>query len=241
MTGINESSIAGELQAAGDRARVLKQADKKNYAENLSRALAVKVANLLRENFPGILPDESGKRQESRARTAKGFKKLDVNYSTPELGLGLGVSIKTINFRDPKTRRYTKNYTRVDNELRAEAHDYHERQPFSVLIAFIFMPVDSCDDGAKNNPSSFGNAVYQFRGRSGRQRPTDPPGLFEGVFVGLYEAEGATPGNVMFFDVMTNPPKQGRPKQNLLGFDQVARAITVIYDRRNKPKREWAE
>lgn len=81
--------------------------------------------------------------QESRARTGKGLKKLDVNYSTIELGLGLGLSIKTINFRDAKTKRYTKNYTRVDNELRAEAADYHERQPYSVLCAVIFLPFDA--------------------------------------------------------------------------------------------------
>ena len=50
---------------------------------------------------------------------AGGLKKLDVNHSTPEIGLGLGVSIKTINFLDIKTRRYTKNIKRVDGELRA--------------------------------------------------------------------------------------------------------------------------
>jgi hypothetical protein len=84
------------------------QARKKNFAEGLSRELASRIAHALRSRFAGIFPDEHGFRQESRARSAKGFKKLDVNYSTPELGLGLGVSIKTINFRDAATNRYTK-------------------------------------------------------------------------------------------------------------------------------------
>ena len=44
-----------------------------------------------------------------------------------------------------------------------------------------------------------------------------------------------------FFDVMTNPPKQGRPKQGLIGFDQLVRAITSVYDRRNGSKKDWAE
>jgi hypothetical protein len=96
---------------------------KKNFAEALSRALALRIANALRPRFQGILPDAQERGQESRARSAKGFKKLDVNYSTLELGLALGVSIKTINFKDPRTNRYTKNYTRVDAELRAEASD----------------------------------------------------------------------------------------------------------------------
>ena len=88
---------------------------------------------------------------------------MDVNYSTVELGLGLGVSIKTINFPDPKTRRYTKNYTRVDNELRAEAADYHERQPYAVLCAVVFLPLEACDDGGVSAPSSFGQSIQIFR------------------------------------------------------------------------------
>ena len=92
---------------------------KHGYAVALSRALALRFANGLRQQFPGILPTPTGAGQESNARTAKGVKKLDVNYSTIELGLGLGVSIKTINFRDAGTKRYTKNYTRADGELRA--------------------------------------------------------------------------------------------------------------------------
>src|SRR5262245_51993716 len=92
-----------------------KQATKKNYAERFSRHIATCVANALRLQFPGITPTETGEQQESPARTSKGLKKLDVNYSTPQLGLALGVSIKSINFRDPKTKRYTKNYSRNDN------------------------------------------------------------------------------------------------------------------------------
>jgi hypothetical protein len=60
---------------------------KKNYAEQLSRNIATCIANALREKFPGIMPSETGEQQESPARTAKGLKKLDVNYSTPQLGL----------------------------------------------------------------------------------------------------------------------------------------------------------
>ena len=72
--------------------------EKKNYAERFSRALAICMASALRPSFPGITPSETGEKQEAAARTAKGFKKLDVNYSTSELGLALGVSIKTLNF-----------------------------------------------------------------------------------------------------------------------------------------------
>ncbi len=142
-------------------------AEKKNYVQRLSNHIATCFANLLRKGFKGILPDERGGKQESPARTSRGLKKLDVNYSTSRLGLALGVSIKTINYRDAKTKRYTKNYSRNDNELRAEATDYHQRQPYAVLIAILFLPIDSCDDvqqGSKKEKdiSSFGAAVSSY-------------------------------------------------------------------------------
>jgi len=213
--------------------------DKKNYAESLSRALAQRFADALRQTFSGILPGIDGSGQESKARTGKGLKKLDVNYSTVELGLGLGVSIKTINFRDAKTRRYTKNYTRVDNELRAEASDYHERQPYAVLCAAIFLPLDACDDGSKNTPSSFGQAVQIFRFRAGREMAADNPTLFERVLIGLYDSDSSF-GRVCFFDVMDDPPKTGKPR-TLKSFREAIDAIVEAYDRRNKAKFKWAD
>jgi hypothetical protein len=233
-------SIRAELEAAGDRLAAVSREDKKNYAERLSRALAQRFADGLRPHFDGILPDPAGKGQESKARSAKGFKKLDVNYSTLELGLGLGVSIKTINFRDPKTKRYTKNYTRVDAELRAEATDYHDRQPYAVMVAVVFLPLDSCDDGGAQAPSSFGQSVQIFRFRSGRHEPSDPPLLFERVFIGLYDTAEETFGNVGFFDVTTAPPKHGRPRK-LLTWQEMVEEIVRTYDERNRPPFQWAD
>src|SRR5262249_42533815 len=146
-------------------------------------------------------------------------------------GLGLGVSIKTINFRDPKTNRYTKNYTRADGELRAEASDYHERQPYAVMVAVIFLPIDACDDGSKAAPSSFGQAVQVFRFRSGRETPKDPPMLFERVFIGLYDVGESHFGDVVFFDVTWQPPRIGRP-QKTMTYPDVIQAIVDTYDRR---------
>jgi len=233
-------SIQGELLGAGSRAEAVTQAQKKNYAERLSRGLAQRFANVLRSKFPGIFPDEDGKRHESRARSAKGYKKPDVNYSTPELGLGLGVSIKTINFRDPKTKRYTKNYTRADAELRAEATDYHDRQPYATMVAIVFLPLDSCDDGSERIASSFGQAVQTFRYRGGRLNPSGASMLFERVFVGLYDVSDTNFGAVGFFDVMAPPPKHGRPKV-LLKLDNVVEAIVETYDARNRPEFQWED
>ncbi len=235
-------SMAHELRLAGDHAgtATADRTDKKNFAERLSRALAMRYAAALRTHFPGILPGADGSGQESRARTGKGVKKLDVNYSTPELGLGLGVSIKTLNFRDARTKRYTKNFTRADNELRAEAGDYHVRQPYAVLCAVIFLPLDACRDGSAKSPSSFGQAVRLFRHRGGRIEPEDDPTLFERLLIGLYDTSPASFGEVGFFDVATAPPRTGIPA-SLLSFDDCVAAITATYDRRNNPVFEWAD
>jgi hypothetical protein len=230
-------TIIDELTKAGDRQAIVSQSQKKNYAETLSRALAQRLADHLRAEFSGILPDERGRGQESRARTSKGFKKLDINYSTPELGLGLGVSIKTINFRDATTRRYTKNYTRADAELRAEASDYHERQPYAVMVAVIFLPADSAEDGI-NDVSSFAAAVRLFRNRAGRTSHEDAPMLFERVFVGLYDTAPDGFGNVGFFDVMRAPPRRGRPP-GLIGLTALVQEIVAAYDARNAPHFIW--
>ena len=219
------------------------------YGMRFSTALAALVAGGMRSSFPGILPDEEGRGYESRARTAKGFKKLDVNYSTPELGLALGVSIKTINYRDPGTRRYTKNYSRVDNELRAEAADYHQRQPYAVLAGLLFLPIDAAEDAgvgigadAKAGISSFGAAVRYFRNRVPREDVDDPVDLFERFFVGLYSWEGKERGDLRLYYVMRQrPPRSRRPtKDETLSLAEVLDEIRAAYDARNNPPFEWA-
>jgi hypothetical protein len=224
--------------AAFDYTTFTEQAGKKNFSENFSRHLATRFSAALSHSFAGILPSPDGKGHESRARTSKGYKKLDVNYSTPELGLGLGVSIKTINAADRASGRYTKNYTRVDAELRAEAADYHERQPYSTMVAVIFLPMAACYDGSPRDASSFGAAVKQFRHRAGRDKPVDSLMLFERVFIGLYETDAAKLGETIFFDVMEPPPFNGVPKTTL-SFAEVVSAIVAQYDRRNQPEFTW--
>lgn len=237
------ASFADVLAAAAPRpAESAERSEKKNYAERLSDAFAVLVADLLRDYFPGILPTSDGGGNESPARTGKGVKMLDVNYSTPQLGLGLGVSIKTLNFKDPRTKRYTKNPTRLDNELRAEAMDYHDRQPFSALVGVVLVPFDSADDGNTSNKraswSSFAQIVNVLRHRVGRRGPKDDAQLFEKGFIGLYEHEGSSAGEIKFFDIEHTPPQFGRPK-DLYDLDGLVRHIVLTYDGRNNMKRAW--
>lgn len=206
----------------------------------LSNALAVVLANGLRSlGFEGVLPDERGG-FESRSRSARGLKKLDVNYSTPEMGLGLGLSIKTISAPDPETKRFTKNYSRNDNELRAEAMDYHRRQPYAVLAGFLFMPTASCEDAGRGKDedtgvSSFGAAVRYFSLRTPRPDPEDEPDLFEAFYVCVYDEDGETlcwPAH----HTHLRPPKSGVPSPpGAMSLNDALADAVKLYDERNNP------
>lgn len=95
---------------------------KNAYATRFANQMARCLANGLRADFQGILPTESGGGFESPAIAVRGPKRLDINYSTPQLGLGLGISLKAVHFREAKgSKGYTHNLKRNDEELRVEA------------------------------------------------------------------------------------------------------------------------
>lgn len=222
---------------------------KRTYGTRLSNALALLVADRLRPDFPGVLPTQDGKGTESRARVARGYKKLDVNYSTLQTGLGLGVSIKTINYRDQKTQRYTKNYSRNDNELRAEASDYHGRQPFPVMAGLLFLRWDAALDAGQGKAtpgeadvSSYGACVRYFRARAGRAEVDGPSECFERFFVCLYRHEGVARGDVRCLDVMRPPPRARPPRDDETStIEEALSEIRASYDLRNGgPAFEWA-
>src|SRR5207237_51971 len=121
---------------------------------------------------------------------------------------------------DARCKQDTKKYARVDNELRAEASDYHERQPYAVMVAIIFIPLDSCMDGRtrgrRSTASSFAQSVHIFRHRANRLAPIDAPAKFERVFIALYDtAAGPDYGIIRCFDVSKAPPKTGIPQSCL--------------------------
>ncbi|HVR29994.1 MAG TPA: hypothetical protein VMS86_10725, partial [Thermoanaerobaculia bacterium] len=182
------------------------------YATKFASAMAVWLANAFREQFPGIMPDPTGKGVESPSRALRGLKRLDINFSTPQAGLGLGISLKSVHVPDKNPKhRYHHNRKRNDEELRVEAAGYHQRQPFAVLVAVVVLPVESCDDADKR-PSSFGMWVEYLWPLAKRRDPQDDVDRFEQVFVCLYDSRTAEVG---FFDVTDPPPEKGRPSKLL--------------------------
>ncbi|GAA4391479.1 hypothetical protein [Tsukamurella soli] len=244
------------------------RADKKNYAQALSNALAQTVADALRPLYPDVTPTAAGVGQEAQVDVVKGRKKLDVKSVDPNLGLVLCVSIKTYSFQDFNARtgragRYTKNIVRNDHELRGEAMVLHQRQPYSVLIAVMFEPYETCDDGnprtrGQAGQSSFAKHVETLAKRAGRGKRPVMGGaeglyvdlgaedtrhdLFERVFIGLYELHGPDRGAVRFFDVEQAPPRCGRPAEDkTLSFEQFIAEVHREVEHRNRFAPTWSD
>jgi hypothetical protein len=211
--------------------------DKRKYATRFADKMALCIANGLRGRFPGILPDEQGGGIESPAQAVRGPKKLDVNYSTPQLGLGFGISLKSVHFTEKPVRGYIHNMKRNDEELRTEASGYHQRQPYAVMIAVLFLPDDACDDQSPGYPSSFGTWVKYLRPLARRHDPQDDIARYERVFVGLYARNGE---KMTFFDVTVAPPRAGRPR-TLLSYLEFLDEVEKTYIQRNGSEFEWAD
>lgn len=194
------------------------QKEKKNYAEAFSRELAALFADQVRQRYPNarVTPLLDGKEQEFRIGGAIDAKKTDVTVWDDRAGLILGVSIKTITAMDESSQRYTKNMKRNDMELRDEADILHRRQPYAYLTAVVLLPMKStCDGRANNAASSFAHGVFTFRKRAGRESPDSSRyDLFERVFIGLFEDDGA----VGFFDTSL-APRKNQPPDELLSLD----------------------
>jgi hypothetical protein len=231
--------------------------DKHAYAMGLSRELAVFVARALRPLYPNVLPTEDDIGHESLTGSAEGKKRLDVKVWDDFLGLLLLVSLKTYSFQDwnkkqQKAGRYSKNVQLNGKELKDEADVIHRRQPYSVVIAIMFVPDTACDDGNPQStsdtqgPSSFASIVRRLRVRTDRaldpdEKRFDRYDLTEQLYIGLYRYEGEDRGAVRFFDVTTDPPRNGRPADSAtLSLDELVSEIERLVTLRNRLGIEWA-
>src|ERR1700687_4981173 len=103
-------SLSAAIRNAGPKpADTEARAPKKNYAERLSNEVARYLAARLRTlGLQDCQPDEKGGRERQFAGGI-GAKKVDVSFATEEDGLVLGVSVKSISFRDGITKNFQKN------------------------------------------------------------------------------------------------------------------------------------
>jgi hypothetical protein len=216
-----------EIRAA--HGKKLKPAVKQSlsFAIYFAKYMSAEIAQALVTVDPNFAGVRSG---ENLSQAVRGPKRLDVNYSTPQTGLGLAMSFKSVHFgeKEDGDADFTHNMKRNDEELRVEATEHHLRQPYAVFVAVVFLPFESCSDF---DTSSFGSWVEYLWPLKGRVSTEDPPDRFELVFLALYARDGSEFG---FYEIggTVECPRHGRPRQ-LLDLVQFLKRIKAVYDQRN--------
>ena len=186
---------------------------KKAYSEKISSAVAGAVAHELRERGlkaarpapPGEL-DISG--AERRMAGGIGAKKVDVTWATEEAGLLLGISIKTINFRDGRTKNFQKNLTNRRGDMLFEAVTLHRRFPYAVLGGLFFLDKDAAHDQTARRRSTFMNAHTRLQLFTGREDPGGRDEQYERLYLVLLDASSS---HAQFDVYLVGKPEQPIP------------------------------
>lgn len=211
------------LRGQGKRTKKFKP--QLTFSIQFAKHMGAFIANGLRPDFPGI---KSG---ENPSRSVTGSKRVDVNYNTPEMGLGLAMSFKSVHQGEEEDgdADFIHNMKRNDEELRVEATAHHLRQPYAVLVAVVFLPFESCTD--LEPTSSFASWVQYLWPLKGRTEPEDPPDRFELVFISLYARDGSELG---FYQIGGKVAcrRHGRPTA-LLTVTEFLQVVKTTYDIRN--------
>ncbi|MBR9838543.1 MAG: hypothetical protein GYB50_11700 [Rhodobacteraceae bacterium] len=147
---------------------------------------------------PGVTGDTGAER---RMAGGIGAKKVDVTWATEESGLLLGVSVKTINFRDKSGKgHFQKNLTNRRGDMLIEAVTLHRRFPYSVLAGLFFLDKDAENDGTSRRKSTFINAHQRLKLFTGRGDPAGRDEQFERFYLILLDA-GSLHANVRAYAV----------------------------------------
>lgn len=187
------------LRRQGDKPPdTAKASDKKRYSERVSHTVAVTLGEeLRRRGLNGARPagadpgDADATGTERRMAGGIGAKKVDVTWATEESGLLLGISIKTINFRDAKTGNFQKNLTNRRGDMLFEAVTLHRRFPYSVLGGLFFLDAAAAQDATGRRRSTFLNAHARLRLFTGRNDPGGRDEQYESLYIVLLEASTA--------------------------------------------------
>lgn len=142
------------------------------------------------------LPAGAGKKRGSERRIAGGLgdKKVDVTYATEHAGLVLAISVKTISWRDRKTKNFQKNLQNRKADLVFEVTTLHKRFPYSVVGGVLFLYEDARTDnkGSQARISTFARAhqlLKMFNRRSGTRNEDTK---FEHLAIGVYKNDPVT-------------------------------------------------
>ena len=174
------------------------QDTKKRYSEQISNALAYAFADELRHRgMAGAKPstpgEASGSGAERRMAGGIGAKKVDVTWATEESGLLLGISIKTINWRDQRTQNFQKNLTNRRGDLLIEAVTLHRWFPYAVMCGLLFLDYQAAADATPQRRSTFDNAQPRLKLFTGRNDPAGRDEQYERLYIVLLDGNPFNP------------------------------------------------
>ena len=197
MAEIDDRLAAALRQLPSKPADDAPQAAKKRYSELVSQQVALALgaelrARGLKEARPCPNPDGPDAGAERRMAGGLGAKKVDVTWATEESGLLLGISVKTINFRDSKTRNFQKNLVNRRGDMLMEAVTLHRRFPYAVLAGLFFLDSEAAHDGTEKRRSTFLNAHARLQLFTGRNDPAGREEQFERFYLILLDAARLT-------------------------------------------------
>ena len=122
-----------------------------------------------------------------------GAKNVDVTWATEESGLLVGISVKSINFRDGKTKNFQKNLTNRRGDMLFEAVTLHRRFPYAVLAGFLILDKGAATDNTPKRQSTFDNAHPRLRLFTGRDDPAGRDEQYERIFIILLDSNQFAP------------------------------------------------
>lgn len=230
--------LAAALQSVGPKpAEGSGQSVKKRYSEQISNAIALGLADELRqrglrEARPTAPGKGTGSGAERRMAGGIGAKKVDVTWATEESGLLLAVSIKSINWRDKATGNYQKNLTNRRGDLLFEGVTLHRRFPYAVLYGLVFLDQEAASDGTAKRKSTFTNGHARLRLFTGRDDPAGRDEQYERLYVVLLNANPGHP--------QLEPYAVGEPEQPVT-WESIIEEMLVLVAERNPDFYEVAD
>lgn len=193
MARVDDLVKAALIEAGDKPPDTAKSEVKKAYSEKISANIALAIAEELRlrglkEARPAPPGELGGSGAERRMAGGIGAKKVDVTWSTEESGLILGISIKSINFKDSRTKNYQKNLTNRRGDMLIEAVTLHRRFPYAVLGGLFIFDSGAANDHTGKRRSTFENAHTRFRLFTGRDDPAGRDEQYESFYFMLLNA-----------------------------------------------------
>lgn len=152
-----------------------------------------------------------------------GAKKVDVTWATEESGLLLGISVKTINFRDRQSGHFQKNLTNRRGDMLFEAITLHTRFPYAVLAGFLFLDKDAATDGTTQRKSTFLNAHDRLLIFTNRPDPGGRGEQYERLYLPLLDASPSSPSAKTY--------AVGEPKKAVSLDDVMTELVELVAER----------